>query len=787
MTYAAVFPLVRARSIAEPFDYSVPEALRQRVGLGSLVTVPLGSRSVVGVVLGVSATTSHAGEVLPLSAALDLEPVPASLLALALRVRDHYLCSLGAALALVTPPSGAFHYRRTLKLTAAGQQAVATGRSELGEYEGGVVVRSGARLSSALERLRREGLVALEQQVHVVAGAESSVFVARGAGQARRAGVRQRAALALVETSGECEERELRRRTGLSRSGLQALLATGALVKVSDAVSVANGRQAAASSVGQAREEAVIAGPLLLAEQEAAVESITRAVGAGGEFLLHGVTGSGKTEVYLRAAQEVIAQGRSVIILVPEIALTGQTVARVRERFEPWGVAVMHSSLSLGQRLRAYADAASGRARIVVGARSAVFAPLQDLGLLVVDEEHDDSYKQGSEPRYDARTVARWRAEQAGAPLVLGSATPSVEAWARVRTHLELPRRVDGSQPPSLEVVDLRDRSEVLCPELRVALSEAVDAGHKAMLFLNRRGVASYVSCGHCGHTWVCPRCDVAYTLFRRGTELRCRVCGAREPAPHVCPVCGSVDVGRHGVGTEQLQEEVARLLPGVPLLRLDSDVASSLSRLEDVLERFSRPGPAVLVGTQMIAKGHHFPDVTVVGVVNADLALYFPDFRAEERTFAMLLQVGGRAGRGEHPGRVVVQTYNPSARAIVMAQRGKVSEFYEEEVERRRLLGYPPSRVLVAVEVSGPEADTVARGAATLTRAFRSRLQADEDVVGPGPLWRERGRLYCRSVVKTANPGETIPVVGGVVQRSNAATSRARLRVMVDVEPARV
>jgi primosomal protein N' (replication factor Y) len=489
--------------------------------------------------------------------------------------------------------------------------------------------------------------------------------------------------------------------------------------------------------------------------------------------------------VYLRAAAEVLAQGRSVLLLVPEISLTGQTIARVRERFPGETLAVVHSSISAGERLAAYRAAASGQARIVIGARSAIFAPVTNLGLIVIDEEHDSSYKQESEPRYDARTVARWRAELSGAALVLGSATPRIEAWATVGAHADLPRRIDGSQPPRLQIVDLRDVHTVLSEPLRAALVHCVEAGEKAILFLNRRGVASSVSCAHCGHTWLCPRCDVALSLFRGGRELRCRTCGYREPAPQQCPRCGGVDVGRHGAGTERLEAEVAGLLPGVELLRLDSDAASSYARLRAVLERFGAPGPKVLVGTQMVAKGHHFPEVTLVGVVNADLSLYFPDFRAEERTYAMLVQVSGRAGRGERPGRVLVQTLNPEARPIAMAAAGEHEAFYAGELERRRQLGYPPATTLIEVEASSPDARAAVGAAAHLGNALRAALRGGPaEVLGPSPLRRARGRYEARIMVKTTDTGKTIPAVAALVQRLQPRLHSRGARVVTDVEP---
>jgi primosomal protein N' (replication factor Y) len=456
----------------------------------------------------------------------------------------------------------------------------------------------------------------------------------------------------------------------------------------------------------------------------------------------------------------------------------------MRERFPGEEIAVVHSGLSAGERLEAYRAVASGRARLVIGARSAVFAPLQRLGLIVVDEEHDASYKQENEPRYDARTVARWRARRSGAVLVLGSATPSVEAFAGVRAHVDLPRRVDGSQPPPLEIVDMRDVHTVLSPTLREALTATIEAGQKAILFLNRRGFAAFIACSHCGHTWTCPHCDVTLALFSGGKRLRCRTCGYSLPSPGSCDACGSLDVARYGYGTERLEREVAELLPGVELLRLDSDVASSFARLRDVLARFGEPGPSVLVGTQMIAKGHHFPDVTLVGVVNADLELHFPDFRAEERTFAMLIQVGGRSGRGRDPGRVLVQTLDPLARPIALAAAHDAESFYAGELERRKALGYPPATVLVAVEVSSIDGEKAAKGAGFTAERLRATLRGEEEVMGPGPLVRERGRSAARVVIKSTDVGKTLGVVREAVERYRVRFAERGARLAVDVEP---
>jgi primosomal protein N' (replication factor Y) len=777
VSYAAVFPLVRTRAFAGAFDYSVPPELVGRLRPGALVAVQLGSQTVIGVILELRATTVHEGRVLPVRDLLDVPAIPTDLLELAREVETYYLTSFSAALSLVCPPTGALKVMRQYELTAGGRAAREAGEQGLDEVAG--LKLPAGPLTKLGERYRRKGWVRIAYRVHVAGVTRASRALRRGGDTPPRLGPRQRAALELVEQSGVLDERTLRAATGLSLAALKKLLEAGALVEAVAAVGAGGGGEAARLQACVTLGDV----PDLLPEQRRALHAILCEARPGDEVLVHGVTGSGKTEVYLQAAQAALEGGRSVLLLVPEIGLTGQTVARVRARFAGHEVAVLHSGLTARERLLAYRAVARGEVRIVVGARSAVFAPLQDLGLIVVDEEHDTSYKQESEPAYDARTVARWRAARSGAVVVLGSATPSVDSYARVPLHVDLRLRVDGSQPPALEIVDMRDHHGIFSGPLAEALTATVDAGDKAILFLNRRGFASYLVCDHCGFTWMCPHCDVTLTLFG-GHNLRCRTCGHDEAAPGTCPSCGSAELMRFGFGTERLEREVVGLLPGVELLRLDSDVATSYGRLRAVLERFAEPGPKVLVGTQMIAKGHHFPDVTLVGVVNADLTLHFPDFRAEERTFAMLVQVGGRSGRGEHPGRVIVQTLSPEARPIAFAASGEEERFYAEELERRRELGYPPAGSLIGLELSGTSQEKVTIAGRFTAARLTARLTHGESVLGPGPLWRERGRHACRIVIKTSATGETLDTLRGWLGANRDRFAARGVRVVPDVDP---
>ena len=501
--------------------------------------------------------------------------------------------------------------------------------------------------------------------------------------------------------------------------------------------------------------------PALTAEQEAALAAIAAAA-PGASLLLHGVTGSGKTEVYLHAAARTLASGRDVLVLVPEIALTPQIVARFQARFGDT-VAVLHSALSPGERFDEWMRLRRGEARICVGPRSAVFAPLRDIGLLVVDEEHDASYKHEGDPRYDARHLATRRAADHGAVLVAGSATPRAESWHAL-PRITLADRVDGAALPRVDILDLRQVRGTLHPQAHEALVDA----RKAIVLLNRRGWSNFLTCRTCGRAWECPSCDVTLVLHRAGGVLACHHCGHRERVPDRCPDCSSVSVARHGTGTERLETE----LPG-RVFRLDGGTGDAAS----VLAGFEAADSGILLGTQMVAKGHDFPDVELGVVVDADQTLRFPDFRAEERTFALVAQLAGRAGRGSRTGRVLVQTLVPDARAIVLAAAHDTPGFLEGELERRRILRYPPFSTLIRIVCAAP-APGAAHAAAT---ALQARLPG---ALGPAPLFRLRGKERSQVVVKAQDRASAVAEVGAAVDAVAADRAHRGVALSVDVDP---
>lgn len=488
--------------------------------------------------------------------------------------------------------------------------------------------------------------------------------------------------------------------------------------------------------------------PKLNAEQAAVVASVGESL-AKGKFavhLLHGVTGSGKTEVYLRAVEQVLAAGGSAIYLVPEVALTPQTVARLRGRFESAGhkTVVWHSHLGEGERLDGWTALASGQARVVVGARSAVFAPVQDLRLIVVDEEHEPAYKQDETPRYHGRDVAVYRAKLAHATCLLGSATPSLESFANVQGGKyrlnTLTKRVDDKKMPDIQIVDMRlevmrQRGLVTLSRLLVDHMQArFERREQTILFINRRGYSSSMQCRKCGHVEECPHCSVAMTYHRADETLKCHLCGHQRGAPAVCPACAAPDIRWRGLGTQRVEEAVRRVLPRARLERMDTDTMTKRHRFRQILGDFRAGKIDVLIGTQMIGKGLDFPNVTLVGLVDADLSMHVPDFRANERTFQLLVQVAGRAGRGDRAGEVVVQTFTPKADAIQFAKRADFDGFAETELGVRRKFAYPPYRHLIHHIFRGPNPEKIRFFADHWVKQVEKTLGNAVEIRGPVP-----------------------------------------------------
>lgn len=546
--------------------------------------------------------------------------------------------------------------------------------------------------------------------------------------------------------------------------------------------------------------------PLLTRDQEAALAEILPALRCGeGKFLLCGVTGSGKTEVYIRAVREALKLGRAAIVLVPEIALTPQMTGWFRARFGA-NAAVLHSRLSPGERFDEWRRIRRGEARVIVGARSAVFAPCERLGAIIVDEEHEQSYLSDKHPRYDAREVAQRRCEHEGATLILASATPSLKTFARTLpnmrsslgslTLLEMPRRVFDRPLPEIEVVDMRRELEkgnrsVFSGRLDAALRACLARGEQAMLFLNRRGYATFVSCRACGHVMKCPECDVSLTYHRDGDMLRCHYCGLETKPPQTCPECGSPYIRYFGTGTQKVEEALKARFPGVTSVRMDLDTTAGKDAHAKLLDTFRRGEAQVLIGTQMIAKGLDFPRVTLVGVVAADATLNLPDYRSPERTFELLVQVAGRAGRAEQKGLVVVQTYSPDNYAVEAAARQDFRAFFETEFSRRRRGLYPPFTLLTRLLVEAPDealAQKTAEALASEMEAFferspQLRRQAVQMRAMEAPVKRLRGKARWQVFLKLYARGPTQQVLDQL--ETLAARPVEGAQVYLEIDPA--
>lgn len=770
------------------FTYRIPEgeAVPER---GARVLVPFGRRRVIGVVAGPGEETPGMA-LKDVQQVLDEAPlVPPPLLDLAAWVAEHYLAPPGECYRLVMPPAGVRASRATARLVRADAGA---GDPVLEALRDGplrvstLARRLGRDPEARLARLRKQGLVEIEQDLRAP-GFRDRQLAVLVQGAARVRGAAQREAIErLRRAGGRARVADLVRDRPALRGALERLARSGAL-RIEPERDVRHPETLAAEP-GEP--------PVPSPDQARAVEGLVAAVEAGGfrPFLLHGVTGSGKTEVYFRAAEAALRRGKSALVLVPEIALTPLLVRAANARFGRI-VSVLHSELSAGERHDQWWRIREGEAPVVVGARSAVFAPLPAPGVLVVDEEHDGAYKQDESPRYHARDVAVMRGRLEGAPVVLGSATPSVESHANALkgkyTRLVLPSRIGPQGLPRVEVVDRRavlraGGDEVLSPALREALGARLARREQALLLLNRRGWATSLLCRECGAQACCPNCSVSLTLHHGGRRALCHYCGHEAPAAAVCPSCGGAYLRLTGYGTERVVEAVRAALPEARVARLDRDQAGRRGVVAKTLAGFEAGETDVLVGTQMIAKGHDFPRVTLVGVIDADVGLGLPDFRAAERTFQLLTQVAGRAGRGAVAGEVILQSHLPDHYALVFACAQDYASFFEREMEFRRTMGYPPAAALLNLVIHAADARKGAAEADALARALRESSRGRYRLLGPAhaPLARLRGQHRFQILLKGGRPAMREAVRQALVERYGPTRWPG---MAVDVDPVSV
>ena len=774
---------------------------------GARVLVPLGTRTVTGLVVSTDVSPVE-GDVKDLIEVLDDAPfLPDTVVDLALWVSDYYLAGPGDTLAAAMPPGAWVESQKRYRLTAAGRAALQQ------PDDGSPRLRVLSRLAKGPRALRGRGDAgvaslerdALIERVAAMTGrarafrtrliatltpAGSSVAGAQAVAPEATLGARQQAALAVLAASGQPQEVHGLREHGIDLGTLRRLAARG-FVGLHEEVRERDPFAGGAAPMVD-RDE----GRALTDEQSAALSTLTGLIDSGAYHaaLVQGVTGSGKTELYVRLSRHAIAHGRRVLILVPEIALTPQVASQFRAAFGD-RVAIQHSGLADGERHDQWYRIRHGEVDLVVGTRSAVFAPIDRLGLLVVDEEHDGSYKQEETPRYHGRDVAVVRAREAGALVVLGSATPSMEtsfnaAAGRYR-RVVLSRRVLDRPLASVRVVDLREEYAVAGPDvvLSAALTEAVgvrlSAGEQTLLLLNRRGYATSVLCRQCGHILECPNCSVTLTVHRQAhgpSRGVCHYCNYSMRVPATCVKCAAPYLEQLGYGTDRVLTEVERLFPGIRAGRVDRDTMHKRGAIQEMLARFGRGDLDLLVGTQMIAKGHDFPHVTLVGVVSADLGLGMADFRAAERTFQLLTQVAGRAGRGVQAGEAIIQTVHPDHYSIRMATRQDYDGFYNEELRYRRAMAYPPAVGLVSLVIRGRTYAQAMQDASDLGGRLQQAAHGSFAVLGPAPapLAKLRGEYRAQIFLKTRHRTATRAALRAALE----SLPELRRRVTVDVDP---
>jgi primosomal protein N' (replication factor Y) len=727
------------RAIHRELDYLVPETLAERVGVGSRVRVPFRDKSALATVVAVLDRSEAAG-IRPIEAIVGEAPILSKeLLELARWMSAYYCCPIETVMRSLLP------------------QVIR--RAEIGWKKQLFVQPAGKIDHDELEKLRR-----------------------RAPRQAELLEAINKLKVPMLAT-------ELLRKTSLDNQTLRALAKRG-LVEL---------REGDVPRDPHGDEKFIATGNLELnAEQILALEEITDALESAEKarpILLHGVTGSGKTEIYLQGIRAALQRGRSAIVLVPEISLTPQTVERFKGRFAEAqdDVAVLHSHLSEGERHDEWHKIHSGRARIVIGARSAIFAPLKNLGLIIVDEEHETTYKQEEAPRYHARDVAVVRAKIEKCVVVLGSATPSLESYHNASSGkyklATLTQRVDQQQMPLMRIVDLRQErrkekaASILSEKLRAAIAVRLEKHEQTILFLNRRGFSTSLLCSNCGEARNCPNCSVALTFHRHMARLSCHLCGHTAAVPKKCPACGKDALIYSGFGTEKVESTVAQIFPTAVVRRMDADSMTRKQAYRETLLSFRAGKIDILVGTQMIAKGLHFPNVTLVGIINADLALHLPDFRAGERTFQLLTQVAGRAGRGETPGEVFVQTYTPFSPSIQFARHHDFAGYFQQELEFRERCDFPPFKHAVLITIRSAHEARAKFSAETLARRLKEAL-GSEFILGdptPAPLEKLQGQFRFHILIR----GEAIVRLSRLVRETlDKLPFPEDVAVAVDVDP---
>ena len=806
--YASVIVDADAPGLSQPFTYRVPEELEGTVSEGACVAVPFSGRELVGYILELSETAPDIEDIKDLLAVVpDACALNVPLLRLARWMSEYYAAPLAHSVRAIVPEVMSATVRSTVRLldpervsrASPNQKRLVEALAAMGGEADADALRARSRIeqfSATLRQLKKRRAVEVVRTLELP---KARPLIVRGLQVAEdeelpepdelspRAPKQAAILKELADSSGPVRQAELLRRVGSSSSPARALVDKGFVEKVDLRV-----RRRAFDL--RTIPPAQVFTPTEEQEQALRIIGEQPAAGAAQTTLLFGITGSGKTEVYLRSIAQVLDRGGSCIALVPEISLTthlmGEYISRFGDR-----VAILHSRLSVGERHDEWRRIESGEARIVLGPRSAIFAPVRDLGLVVVDEEHEPSYKQEHSPRYNARRAAEQRAGAEGASVILGSATPAIETFYRASTGeiklAVLEKRIDDRPLPTARTIDLRQefecgRRSFFSDELQESVAARLARREQVILFVNRRGYASFILCRTCGYTARCSNCDVSLTYHAGPKQLRCHHCNESHPAPTLCPKCGGPHIRQFGVGTERVEAEARAVFPNAFTIRMDSDTTRRKGSHASLLNAFREGRANILVGTQMIAKGLDFPNVTLVGVISADTSLHLPDFRAAERTFQLLTQVSGRAGRGDVPGEVIVQSFSPEHYAIEAASRHDYPGFYEREIAYRRELNYPPFSRLINIVSSDPVDGYAEDRLRELVRRIEDRIPTEMvDLLGPAPapIAKLKGLYRWHILLKDRRPSgaDGLQVIVKEALESMPPASRAGLTVDVD------
>lgn len=796
------------------FIYRVPLVLGDQITIGKRVLVPFQRRKVTGYVLSFPAPIPHSLDPKRVKDVIDVLDEIAlfdeEMLSFFRWISNYYLYPLGEVIKTGLPPGLTVETCRILKITPEGKARIAALPpesedhrllklcAEEGELRSDLLSRRlrAENLHSRVFSLKKSGFLSEELQLkkgRIKAKIETFVAIGRENETDGKPHLtpKESEILTFVQSKKSVPRRDLQAKFPRVSHYLRRLVEKGC-VRL-DPVEVYR-------DPFEGEDFGIDSQPDLTPDQQKALSEIESSITTGRfhPYLLHGITGSGKTEVYLRAIQRVIEQGKEAIVLVPEISLTPQLISRFKKRFRR-GIAVLHSKLSPGERYDQWRQILRGAVCITIGARSAVFAPFRRLGIIIVDEEHEISFKQEEKLKYNARDLAVIRAKMVDALLILGSATPSIESFFNTAQtqkfhYLQLPNRVESRLLPTVEIVDMRSEKRdgkppVFSRKLKDALLINAESGWQSLLFLNRRGFANFILCRDCGWTFPCPNCSVTYTYHVVGRVLQCHHCGLTTPTPPRCPRCEGYNLHPLGIGTQRIEEEILRLLPSARIARMDRDTTTRKGAYRRIVRAMESGKIDILIGTQMIVKGHDFPNITLVGIICADTVLNFPDFRATERTFQLLTQAAGRAGRGDEPGRVIIQTYNPDHYSIQNAKDHDFLSFYQEEILHREELGYPPFSRLANLRISGN------REAGTQEFAKRlgvvgSQIQKKRkiyrdhiDLLGPcsAPLARVKGRYRWQLLIKSDRSDRLHRFIDELIRRMEKEAVGVHLEVDVD------